>query len=142
MPKRVALTLLAAVFGLALAACGGSEPDSSSKFKGEEKLVANAIEDLQSAGEKRDGERICRELLSPRVVQAIDQAGGRKNCAARIEDSLDDADVFQLTVRSVTVKGNSATAVVASDDGNEKDRVDTMTLVKQGKRWKIDSLAT
>lgn len=140
MIQRVALTALAAVLALLAAGCGSSEPDSSAKFKGEQKLVANAVEDLQTAGSKRDGERICRELLAASVVRAIRQAGD-KSCVARIEESLDDADTFELTVRSVTIKGRTATAVVASDDGNEKDRVDTLTLAKEGRRWKIASLA-
>ena len=141
MSGRVVILATALAFGAFAAGCGRSEPDSSGKFKGEEKLVANAIEDLQSAGKKRDGDRICRELLAANVVRAIRQAGA-KSCAARIEDSLDDADVFELTVKSVTVKGTTATATVTSDDGNEKDRVDTMTLAKEGKRWKVAALGS
>lgn len=139
MIRRVALTLAAAAPALVAGGCGTNEPDSSSKFRGEEKLVANAIEDLQSAGSKRDGDRICRELLAKPVVAAIRQAGS-KSCAARIEKSLDDADTFELTVRSVKVEGGTARAVVASDAGDEKDRVDTIRLVKEGRRWKIASL--
>lgn len=139
--QRFTISALAAVVVLVLGACGRGEPDSSSKFKGEEKLIANAIEDFQSAGSKRDGDRICRDLLAVEVVRAIEQASGKRKCAARIEDSLDDADTFEITVRSVSVKGNTATAVVASDAGNEKDRVDTMTLAKEDRRWKIASLA-
>jgi hypothetical protein len=141
MNGRVATVAVAVTLAALVAGCGRSEPDSSGMFKGEEKLVANAIEDLQTAGEKRDGARICNELLARSVVRAIRQAGA-KTCAQRVEDSLDDADVFELTVKTVTVKGSAATATVTSDDGNEKDRIDTMTLAKEGKRWKIAELGS
>ncbi len=140
MSARIVTAAAALALGALGAGCGRSEPDSSSKFRGEEKLVANTIEDLQTAGRKRDGARICNELLAAGVVEAIQQAAGPKKCAARVEDSLGDADTFELTVRSVTVKGNTATAAVASDDGDDKDRIDTMTLAKEGKRWKITAL--
>jgi hypothetical protein len=133
-----AVALAAAALALG---CGQGEPDSSAKFKGEEKLVANTIEDLQTAGEKDDAGRICNELLTAKVVAAIRQAGA-KTCAATIEDSLDDADSFELTVKAVTVRGTTATATVLSDDGSEKDRTDTMTLVKEGRRWKISTLGS
>jgi hypothetical protein len=136
---RVATIVCALSFALLASACGRAEPDSSEEFRGEAKLVANTIEDLQTAGKRGDGARICRDLLAASVVRAIRQAGS-KSCAARLEDSLEDADTFELTVKSVNVKGRTATATVASDDGNEKDRLDTMTLAKEGKRWKITAL--
>jgi hypothetical protein len=136
---RVVIIVAALALAALTAGCGRAEPDSSGKFKGEEKLVANAIEDLQTAGEKDDAAKICNELLARSVVQSIRQAGA-KTCAARVKDSLDDADVHELTVRSVTVRGTTATATVASDDGNEKDRIDTMTLTKEDRRWKISAL--
>ena len=141
MSGRVVILASALAFGAFAAGCGRSEPDSSGKFKGEEKLVANAIEDLQDAGRKGDATRICRDLLARDVVRTISKAGD-KTCAQRVKDSLDDADVFDLSVKSVTVKGATATATVTSDDGNEKDRVDTMTLAKEGKRWKIAALGS
>jgi hypothetical protein len=136
---RVVTVAAALAFAAGTVGCGGAKPDSSGKFKGEKRLVANAIEDLQSAGEKGKAGRICDELLAAKVVAAIRQAGG-KTCRATVKDSLDDADTYELTVKAVTVHGTTATATVVSDNGNKKDRTDTMTLVKEGPRWKISAL--
>ena len=42
-----------------------------------------------------------------------------------------------MTVKSVTVTGTNATAVV---DSKHKDTNDTFKLVKEGGRWKLASL--
>lgn len=139
MIGRVATVAVALSVAVTASGCGRSEPDSSGRFKGEERLVANTIEDLQTAGKRGDATRICNELLAAEVVEEVEKAGDEK-CPARVKDSLEDADAFELTVKSVTVKGRTATATVASDDGNEKDRLDTMTLAKEGQRWKISAL--
>jgi hypothetical protein len=53
-----------------------------------------------------------------------------------VSDALDDADTFNMTVKSVTVSGATATAVV---DSKEKTANDTFKLANVGGRWKISS---
>jgi hypothetical protein len=134
VPASRTLALLLAAAGLATG-CGSSGSNSSSDFSGVKKDVANTIEDLESAGRKSDQARICRDLLTSTLIDTI-RSGGQ-SCDSAISDALDDADTFDLTVKSVTVSGSTATAVV---DSKKKSTNDTFKLAKEGGRWKIASL--
>ena len=132
--------LLAA--GVALGGCGAASKDSASSFSGEQKKVAQAVEDLQSAGKSRDAGKICKKLLARSVVARLEAAKGAKHdCSNALGDSLDDADAFDLTVKSVKVDGTNATAVVESEAGKH-DRTDTLSLVNEGGRWKLASIGS
>jgi hypothetical protein len=124
---------------------GGCGPtatkDSSGGFKGEQRLVANAIEDLQSAGQRHQASRICSELLAARLVRQIRRSGS-KPCSQALKRSLRDVDTFELTVRRVMISGAAATATVVSGSRRDERRTDTLRLVKEGTppRWKVASL--
>ena len=130
------LALLLAAAGLATG-CGTAGNDSSSDFTGARKDVAKTIEDLESAARKSDEDEICTRLLASSLIDTL-RAGGQ-SCTKAISDALDDADTFDLTVKSVTVTGTSATAVV---DSKEKAANDTFKLAKEGGSWKIASLGS
>ena len=134
-PARLAP--LALVVALAAAGCGQSNKDSATDFSGEQRAVAQAVEDLQSAGRKGDAQKICTDLLAPALIAEIRHASG--DCAKVLDDALQDADTFEMTVEKVTVDGPRATAVVKSDAG-KKDRTDTLQLVREGRNWKVASL--
>ncbi len=135
-----AVVVLAALFA---AGCGAAAKDSTDDFRGEARQVAVAIEDYQDAARKGDEEEICKDLLAPELVRIIEaQAkGGRGSCPGRLSDSLRDADGFEIDVKKVDVSGTRATATITSE-GRDKDRTDTMTLLKTGTppRWRIASV--
>jgi hypothetical protein len=135
-PTRV-LALLVAL-PLVLSACGQTAKDSATDFQGDQKAVAQTVEDLQSASRKHDGARICTSLLAPALVAQIKKASG-SDCDKGVKDSLSDADSFELQVQKVTIADGKASAVVKSE-GGDKDRVDTLELVKDGGVWKIATL--
>jgi hypothetical protein len=130
----------------ALASCGPtSNNDSSGAFKGEQRLVANTVEDLQTAAQRRDATQICDDLLAAAVVRQVRAAGAGKSCGQRLKKSLDDADDFELTVRRVSITGRAATAVVLSGaSGSTSRRTVTFRLVKEGRpaRWRIADLGS
>jgi hypothetical protein len=136
-PARSAALLVASA--LALGACGQASKDSAKDFKGDQKAVAQAVEDLQSAGAKHDGAKICNDLLAPALVTRIKQASS-KQCDAVVKDALGDADAFELQVQKVTITGTTAKAVVQSQASGAKDRLDTLDLQKVGRSWRIASL--
>lgn len=139
-PARL-LTLLAAC-ALALSACGASDKNSAKDFTGDQKAVAQTVEDLQKQGEKRTAsgaQAICDDLLAPALVAQIKRASSRA-CDAVLKDALGDTDAFELQVKKVTINGDRATAVVTSQASGRKDRTDTLTLVKVGDAWKISAL--
>ena len=133
---RRSLPLLAVpLAALAVAGCGETASESSAeKFKGEQKAVAQVVEDLQDAGEKKDAERICDDILSPRLVAEV-KAGGA-SCAAEMKRSLNDADQFELDVQSVTVEGPNAEARVRGE-GSETA---TLRFAKERGGWRATDL--
>jgi hypothetical protein len=139
-PARPLALLLTAA--LTLAACGQSAKDSAKDFTGAQKAVAQTVEDLQKQGQKRSAtgaKNICDDLLAPGLVARIKEASS-KGCDVVIKDALSDADAFELQVQKVTINGDKATAVVKSQAGGSKDRIDTLQLQRVGNRWKIAAL--
>jgi hypothetical protein len=133
--------LAAALAALALAATGctatgSSSSGSSTDFKGEQKLVADTIDDLSSAAGKGDQDTICATLLASDIVQRLDARGGCRNV---VDGALKDADTSDVAPDRVTVSGTTAEARVKTKIGDH-DRFSTLRLVKQAGRWKISSL--
>jgi hypothetical protein len=129
--------LLAILPVLVLAGCGApAEPSSVEKFQGDERAVAQKVEDLQDAGTQREPERICSDILSRAVVQQLEAAGA--SCTAEMEKAIEDADAFELEVRDVTISGSTATATVRrGDDGPTEE----MEFTKEGGQWRATSLS-
>ncbi len=126
---RIAVISLAA---LAVAGCGAAAQESSVEdFSGVERQVAQTVEDLEEAGQRRDAERICSEILARPLVTQLEQ--GEQTCGGEIDKAVDDADEFDLTVLDVTVSGNEARATVARGDEAERS---AFTFAREGGRWK------
>jgi hypothetical protein len=132
---RTFLPLLA-IAAVAAAGCTTqtTSDDSSDKFQGDQRLVANTIEDFESAASKGDQDEICRELLAKPLIADYAEHGG--TCEKAVDGTLKDTDSFGLTVESVGIDGTKATARVKADRG-KKDVIQTMTLVKEGAAWRI-----
>ena len=132
--KRLPVLLAA----LALAGCGTqAEPSSVEKFQGEDRAVAQKVEDLQEAGEGRNAEDICSDILASSLVQQLEAAGVK--CADEMEKAIDDADDYDLEVQKVTVSGSTATAEVRrGDDGP----TETMEFTKENGQWRATSLSS
>lgn len=128
------LALLVAL-PLVLGACGQAAKDSASDFQGDKQVVAQVVEDLQSAGRKNDSTKICTTLLASVLVTEIKRASGG-DCEKGVKDALSDADSFELQVQKVTISKDVAFAVVKSE-GGDKDRVDTLELLKEDGKWKL-----
>ncbi len=131
------LALLVAL-PLVLGACGQTAKDSASDFQGDQKVVAQTVEDLQSAGRKNDGAKICSTLLSSVLVTQIEKASG-EDCEKGVEDAISDADSFELQVEKITISKDVAYVVVKSE-GGDKASVDTWELLREGGEWKVATL--
>jgi hypothetical protein len=143
MPRSLLLpALLAAAL---LAGCAGqagsssSNSSSSTKFQGDQRLVANAVEDLESAARpgKTDTGKICRDLVTPGLAKALGARAG--TCEKGVDAALKDADAYQLTVQAVKITGTTAAAQVKVETG-KKDRVQSVGLEKVGAGWRVARL--
>ena|ERR1700754_5114154 len=141
MAATTRLAVLLSAGALTLSACGTTTKDSATDFKGDQKAVAQAVEDLQSASKKGDESKICTDLLAPALVTKI-KAHDKDGCEPALKDALRDVDSYELQVKKVAISGTNATATVTSDIGKDDDRTDTLTLVKVGNAWKISELGS
>ena len=130
-----AVPLVIAVLGSGCTGGGSSADD----FAGEEKNVADKVEQLQSAGESGDAAAICDEILSRQLREQIQEAGS--SCEQEIDKALDDADGFELDVEDVTISGTEATARVSGSDDGERG-VREFEFVREGTDWRATSLGT
>ena|SRR5215207_4205777 len=137
MPRSLLALLVAAA--AVVAGCGGqqSSEDTSDRFRGQQRLVANTVEDLQSAAEDSDEGKICRDLLAQALADRL--ARGTGGCQATVAAALDDTDTNELDVRSVQITGERATARVRLETG-DRDRVARVTLVRERNGWRIAAL--
>ena len=129
---------LALIGVLALAGCGAQAEQTSSveNFQGEERAVAQKVEDLQEAGESRNAEDICSEILARSLVTQLEAAG--VECADEMEKAIDDADDYELDVQDVTISGSTATVEVRR---GEDGPTETMEFAKEGDQWRATSLS-
>jgi hypothetical protein len=132
---------LAAIVAVAAAGCSTqtSSNDSSGKFRGEQRLVANTVEDFESAASKGDQDQICRELLAKPLIATYARRGG--TCEKVVDGVLRDTDSFGLTVESVRIADAQATARVKADRG-KNDIIQSLTLVKEGPGWRISAFGS
>jgi hypothetical protein len=135
-PTRLVALLVALPF--ALGACGQTAKNSATDFQGDQRAVAQTVEDLQSFARKGDTAKICTELLARNLVSRI-QSTSKSTCDKGLKDALADADAFELQVKKVTVTGDKATAVVEAQ-GGKKNRTETLQMVRERGAWKIASL--
>ena len=137
--RMLAALLLAALLAVGLAACSGQRPSSTEDFNGEQRNVAEALEDLEDASADEEFQRMCTALLSQRLATQIGK-GDIKRCPAEADDAIDDAKSAALDVKKVTIAGTAATVEVEQRDDGDEERV-TVGLVKQGGGWRVDDLS-
>lgn len=134
--RRLPLLLCLPLFALALSACGSTV--STAGFKGDQHDVAQTVANLASHATAAEEKKICGEDLAAGVVKRL---GGTKGCEAAIKSQLAEVDSLAVTVGSIQIApdGASATALVASIHEG-KSHPSTIALVKEDGKWKISGL--
>ena len=128
--------LVPLVCAIALAGCGQTG-SSSPDFTGEQGEVADVIGELQAAAERREGDRICKEILATELIEDLEQGGVA--CSTELEKALREADDTTLDVTKVEVDGDTATATVEGRQGTE-DVTATFGLAQERGAWRVTSL--
>ncbi len=134
--RRLPVLLCLPPLALVLSACGTTV--STAGFKGEQHEVAQTVSNLQADATAGEQKKICGDDLAAAVVSRL---GGSKGCEEAIKKQLAEIDSLEASVQSVKLAaGNtSATAAVTSIYEGKK-RPSTVSLVKEGGKWKISGL--
>jgi len=136
--KRASLQSCAVLLVVGLSACATTV--STSAYKGEAKDVAQTIKNLQSDVTAGEEKKVCQNDLASSVVKSLSSAPG--GCQRAIKDQLAEIASFEVNIQSiqVTSPAKSATARVKSKYSG-KNRISTISLVKEGAKWKIAKLS-
>ena len=135
--RRLLALLCAPLPALALVACTSAV--STSSFHGVEHEVAQTVANLQADATSNDPKKICANDVSQAVVARL---GGIKGCEAAIKRQLNEVDSLELSVQSVQVASDGATATAHVKSVHEgKSRAGTVSLVKEDGRWKVSGVA-
>jgi hypothetical protein len=121
---------------LLLSACGNTV--STAAFKGTQHEVAQTIANLQSDATTAEEKKICADDLASAVVTRL---GGTKGCEKAIKNQLTEITNLEVRVESVKVASGATTATAAVRSVHEgKSKAGTLSLVKEGRKWKISGL--
>ena len=134
---RTAIATVGALcVALGVSACG--QASSTGSYKGEKKNVAQTITNLQSDATSANAGKLCSRDLAASVLGQLESGGG--SCKKVLEGQLREIDTYSLTVESISVKGDAATAKVKST-WSGKESLHEVSFVKEDGSWKISGLA-
>jgi hypothetical protein len=128
-PVRRPLAALLAV-SAGLCACGGGPSDTE--------RVHATVEAFGRATAAKDYQRLCDDLLAPKLVSEVEASG--LPCEVALRQGLGDVEAPTLTIGAIKVDGDDATAEVRSAAAGEPPSRDTLQLVRVGDAWRIASL--
>jgi hypothetical protein len=124
-PFVAVLAVSAAVCG-----CGGGPSDSE--------RVHEVVAAFEQASAAKDYQRLCDDLLSPKLVEEVESAG--LPCEVALKQGLGEVQAPRLTIGRVSVSGDSAAVEVRSTAAGEAPSRDTLQLVRVDDSWRIASL--
>jgi hypothetical protein len=140
-PLQRSLALLGAPV-LAASLVGCANKVSTSGFSGEQREVAQTISNLQADATAADEQKICGNDFAGAVVARLNAAPG--GCRQAVKSQVTEVDSLNMTVQSVQLSGagalRTASAVVKSVYEG-KMRPSTVSLVKEGGKWKISGVS-
>ena len=116
-------------------ACGTGV--STSGFTGEKKAVAQRISDFKRDATAAEEQKVCQNDLAGAVRAQLKTAGS--DCQTALKSQLGQIDTLELTIASIQVNGDTASAQVKST-WSGKTRASTLRLLKEGGAWRIAGL--
>ena len=129
----VGILLIAVVVAVALVARGSGSDDTAAS---DQDAVRQVMTDLQTAARAGDGERICNQIFTPKLSNAITKSSASGSCAAEVKANLFSPQTT-IDIENVDVPDESnATVTVKEANGNTS----SVFLVKQSGRWRIRSV--
>ncbi|HYM55284.1 MAG TPA: hypothetical protein VES97_07970 [Solirubrobacteraceae bacterium] len=133
--RRLLAPVCLPLLAVALTACGSTV--STSSFKGEQHEVAQTIANLQADATAGEDKKICANDLAKSLVARL---GGSKGCESAIKNQLAEVDSMELKVQSIKLAPGAGASAQVKGIYEGKTRPGTLSLVKEGGRWRISSL--
>lgn len=115
-----------------LGGCGGGQNSQLA--------VRSTLERFAAAVAKHEYHELCTQLLAANLTTKLAQIG--LPCEKALATGLARAQEPRLVVRSVRVRGRSASAVVYTSASNQPASQDTVLLVQVGAGWRVSSLGS
>jgi hypothetical protein len=137
LPIPIALPLTVAL-GAATAGCGkddtpSSHPQARPSISGAQRGILETVDALQTASRKGDGQAICGDIFTPKLVRSV-EAAAKRSCAREVREQLFSPHAEISVSRDIQVSGDQATAVIREQNG----RVSKLFMVRRDGRWRID----
>ena len=123
---------IAAVLAVAALVAGCGEDDEGD--------VRKTLDAFAQATAAKDYQRMCDDLLSPKLIEQIRRVN--LPCEVALRTGLEDVEKPKLEIKSVKVDGDTASAQVHSTAANQEPSDDVVKLEKVGGEWRIASLAS
>jgi hypothetical protein len=118
---------------LALAGCGEQAPSS-------EQQVRSTVAEFGRATAAKDYRTLCDRLLAPELVEEVESIG--LPCEVALRRGLGEVREPRLTIGSIDVEDDRASAQIRTSAAGEEPSEDTLELVNVDGTWKISSLGT
>ena len=128
VPTRPLVLVLAVC---ALAGCGDSGPT-------DEQQIRAALAEFERATAERDYQALCDRVLAPKLIETVRQIG--LPCELALQKGFEDVEDPRLTVGTVKVDEDEATAEVRSSAAGQPPSQDTVELVRVDGKWRVASL--
>jgi hypothetical protein len=129
---RAVRRLIVALLVVGATGCGGGPSDTE--------RVHDTVEAFGRATAAKDYQRLCDDLLAPKLVSEVERVG--LPCEVALKQGLGDVEAPTLTIGRIEVRGDTATAAVQSAAAGEQPSADTLQLVRvEDDSWRIASLA-
>jgi hypothetical protein len=118
---------------LVLAGCGDAGPTPQEQ-------VRTTVSEFGRATAAKDYKAMCDRLLAPKLIEDVQQVG--LPCEDALQKGLSGVREPRLTIGTVNIDGDSASAEVRTSAAGQKPSKDTLELVKINGTWKISSLGS
>lgn len=135
--RRGALAAGALCLALGVAACGTTS-SGGGNYTGVKGEVAKAISSFESNATANNPKNVCKENIAASVGKRLEASGS--TCLKAMTSQLRQIDTFTMTVESISVEGDTASAKVKST-WYGKQRVNTLSFVKEEGSWKLSALS-
>jgi Holliday junction resolvasome RuvABC endonuclease subunit len=126
-PAR-AIALLGAAY--VIVGCGASAKDQ----------VQAKVEQFAHATASRDYGTLCSQVLAPDLVQHLTDAG--LTCHQAMKVFVQSVQNPTLSVSKVSVKGQTASAIVLASATGQKAALESIELIETKHGWRLESLAS